>query len=161
MYFLSWKLSTLWFSLIHAYQSLCTLCCTEARSQSYQTFVCNSFCLTKVGSLFSSSPSFATSRPSSLLAASVSPLLSLYSCLRKSELRPQGIWDWGGEWDGVLSLHPCVCGSGRWTHYLCFARLSWTEIFHPRFPIQDSTEFSRTEAEWPAFLTPWVQILAS
>lgn len=157
MNFHGWKLSTFCFILIRAYKSLCALCCTEARSQSYLTFVCNSFYLinAKSLSLFLPIPPAATSlsRLSLRTFSLPPPGLSSSFSTERSVLRGLGAWGRGGD-AGAFRPIPGFAGTGRWCHYSGFAGFYPTDSFSLRFTIQYSTEFCGTKAQWPALLPP-------
>lgn len=128
MNFHGWKLSTLCLILILAHKSLFTLCGTEARSHSYQTFVCNSFYLINARSLslFLLPPSFFPHFSVHVLFRL--PFSSSFAKSEYSDLR--GLLAWGRGWTRAL-LAPGFAGAGRWSN-LCFASFSPTEIFNLR-----------------------------
>lgn len=155
MNFHGWKLSTFCFILIRAYKSLCTLCCTEARSQSYLTFVCNSFYLINANSLslFLPIPPSATSL-STLSSSTFSlpppvPILFLFY----GEKRPPGLWGLGeGRGRGRVAPQPWVCRSRTLVSRLGLCRLLSDREFQP--PLYDPVFYRLLRDEGPVASAP-------
>lgn len=154
MNFHGWKLSTFCFILIRAYKSLCTSCCTEARSQSYPTFVCDSFYLINANSL--SLPPYAPFSHFSFQAVSAHlqpPSSWSILFLFYGEERPPGLRGLGaGMGRGRVSPRPGVCRNRTLVSLLGLRRLLSDRQFQP--PFYDAVFYRVLRDEGPVARAP-------